>query len=441
MFLFYLLPFRLYEFSSGAATYFLIKKYIVQWNSRSKLITLLSIIPIIWILLDTSFTDSSKFFKTWTLMIFLTIAVFFSQNISKSKSFIAKKLESFGGYAYSIYLIHLPLITLVHIKYPENAYIPVLMGVVSIFIGILISRYIEIPFMKKKNIVVAYALGILVIILVSLNHILVGFNSRNNVGEVFTQESAKYFRTGGCDDTAIIGSRFCEWNTEHSRSVVVVGDSQATFALDGIIPAASDDNLKVVSAARLGCPFMANTYFLDTNEKCFKIREKVWNYLQLNTPDFVIISNLSTGYLKSSRTTFSNLDGKCPEINGLGCKGYEGAIRDTINKLESMNIKVILIQTIPNFVGEYDRDIFDLNPKFNTSRDDLFRTRFPTYISEKNIEKNTSLVLIDPFEVLCSNSECPLSKNGKFLYANEFHLSTWGALQLTPQLSAAFNSM
>ena len=312
------------------------------------------------------------------------------------------------------------------------------MGLISILCGIIIYHLIEFPFTihRKKSFLIY--LGVLFVIIFGLNQALDNFNIRNNIGGVFTTESAKYFRTGGCDDSVLIGSKYCEWNIGFNNSVVVVGDSQATFALDGIVPAASRNKLKVVSAARLGCPFMVNTLFNDSSEKCYKIRENVWKYISDAKPSFVVISNLSTGYLKSSRATFSNSGVKCPDLNGMGCKGYEDAIMETVSKLESMNIKVILIQTIPNFVGEFERKFLDLNPKLSTSREKLFNTRYPTFISEKNIASQTGLILIDPFDVLCSKDECPLKKAQKFLYANEFHMSTWGAMQLIPKLDSAF---
>jgi peptidoglycan/LPS O-acetylase OafA/YrhL len=434
MLMFYLLPFRIYEFLIGSLTYFLIIRYRVIWDNLAKFSMFFFILASGVLLWTTSFSDQSKVLRSLLLMMCLSGIIIFSQAMPTSNKLLMRVLEKLGGYAYSIYLIHLPLITLFHIRYPNNELIPVFMGLVAIITGVLVSELIEFPQMIKRSKFVIVSLFSVVFLLVFLNYAFASYNSKNGVGEVFTEKSAQYFREGGCIDSTLIGDELCEWNSNFDNSIIVVGDSQATFALDGIIPAAYDTGFKVMSAARQGCPFMDNSIFNDPNEKCFVIREKAWQYIESIKPDFVIISNLSTGYLKSSRSTLSSNGEKCPDINGFGCNGYKNGLEKTIKKLESLKIKVILIQTIPNFTGEFNRNFFDFDPKINTSRDKLFKTREPTAFIEESFEKSSDLKLVDPFEYLCNSKICPLTQNGEYLYANEFHLSTLGAQRLTSPL-------
>lgn len=434
MLMFYLLPFRIYEFLIGSFTYFLIKRYKVNWNNFAKSYLLFFIFAGVVLLWNNSFTDQSKVLKSSLLMICLSGIVVFSQEIPHSKKLLIRVAERLGGYAYSIYLIHLPLITLFHIRYPNNELIPVFMGFIAIIFGVLISEFIEFPQMIRRSKFVLFAFFLLLCFVAFLNYVLNSYNSRNGVDQIFTDRSAQYFRDGNCNDSTLIGDASCEWNKNFDNSIIVVGDSQATFALDGIIPAAQTTGFKVVSAAREGCPFMDNSIFNDPNEKCFIIREKVWQFIESTKPDFVIVSNLSTGYLKSSRSTISSNGEKCPDVNGFGCAGYKKSLEKTIDRLESLNVKVILIQTIPNFTGEFNRNFFDFNPQINTSREKLRTTREPTSFIEENLQRSSGLKLVDPFEYLCNSKDCPLKENGEYLYANEFHLSTLGAQKLSPPL-------
>ena len=445
MFYFYLTPFRLYEFLFGVFVFQLLKVIDPDWNFFTKLLfTLLSSATLL-IFLNTNIADQDKHPKVVFLMLFLSCMVIITKNKPRSTRKWQKKLEVFGSCAYPIYLIHLPVITLVHIHYPENQYVPILVGILSLPIGILISKTIESKQIHERDRTFLFSSSI--ILFFSIVIISIAFNSsfwqnRSNENRIFTDDFLYYYDNSGCTDNDTIGSRNCTWSIENYRDTVfVAGDSQASFGLDAIIPAAESANLRVVSGARKGCPFIDDSIFSSQANECTEVRNNSWLWIENNKPKYVVIANLSTGYLKTSRKTITNPGGKCPDINGLGCKGYEIALRNTVERVNEYGSKVVLLQTIPNYTGHFDRSLFNFNPNYTTEKNILALAREPSYLAEVEVSKDREILLVDPMLYLCQKTQCPLVLGGKYLYANSYHISTAGAQLLIPKFTEIFQDL
>ena len=100
---------------------------------------------------------------------------------------------------------------------------------------------------------------------------------RYNNSNLFSSNNAFYSKSE-CRDESSIASNDCRWNFAKDNSTVfVAGDSQAVAALDAIIPAASSVQMNVVLGARKGCPFFDTTILMAPADKCYYVREQVWN--------------------------------------------------------------------------------------------------------------------------------------------------------------------
>jgi len=443
MFLFYMTPFRLFEFIFGVFAFNLFDFVNLKWNLVSKTITGLLFVSILYLFLITNLADQNKHEKILLLMLLLCCLIIFSKNKVRSEKRWEILLEKFGSYAYPIYLIHLPIITLTHIHFPENKYVPVVAGMMSLPIGMLIGEKIEkqqVIIKSKKFICVSF--GIFLMLTAFIWYVFSSSNLMTNSSEskVFSDNYLFYYKQSGCTDVALIGAINCGWNdTGNKGTVFVAGDSQASHGLDAVIPAASIQNLRVISGARNGCPFIDDMIFVSSSDKCFKTRADNWLWIEKNRPKFVVIANLSTGYLKTSRKTFSNPGGKCPDINGLGCKGYGIALNRTVNQIEKYGSKAVILQTIPSFSGQFDRNIFDFYPEFTINRNILSLAREPSYLAEKQVSQHRELLLVDPFIYLCQGNMCPLKITEDYLYADPFHISTEGAKLLIPRFVEIFS--
>jgi peptidoglycan/LPS O-acetylase OafA/YrhL len=445
MALFYLLPYRAYEFIFGVFMFHLLAFINLKWNLISKISSKVLMISIVYIFIITNISDQNKHIKISLLMLFLCCLMIVSKNRARSDKRWQIALETFGSFAYPIYLVHLPIITLVHIHFPENKYIPIIAGIISLPIGIIISEKIEkkqLVIKSRKFLYISFAILFLLCATLWLSFSNLTYTKDSIESKIFTNDYLFYYNNSGCTDESAIGAINCQWNIKgYDETVFVVGDSQASFGLDAIVPAAMTQNLRVVSGARKGCPFIDDLIFNSNSDKCSETRINDWLWIKDNKPKFVVIANLSTGYLKTSRKTFSNPGGKCPDINGLGCKGYEMSLDRTIKEIKKYGSKVILLQTIPNYTGQFNRKVFDFNPNYTVNKNILSLAREPSYLAEVEVSQDQELYLIDPFLYMCLENQCPLSFKGKYLYANSYHISTEGAKLLIPKLTEIFKSL
>lgn len=445
MFLFYLTPFRLFEFFFGVFVFHLLDFMHIKWNLISKITFRILFLLILYIFLTTNISDQNRHEKILFLMVLLGCILLVSKNMERSYKKWQVLLENLGFYAYSIYLIHLPMITLIHMHFPENKYVPIIAGTFSVPIGILITKKIENKQLILRSKKFMFLCGMILFLVSSVFWLTFGnssYSDKSVENKIFTDNYLFYYNQSGCSDESSIGAINCSWNNKNNQETVfVVGDSQASFGLDAIVPAAKTQNLRVVSGARNGCPFIDDMVFTLNLDKCSKTRTDDWLWIRDNKPKIVIIANLSTGYLKTSRRTLSNPGGKCPDINGLGCKGYEIALRKTIKQIKEYGSKVILLQTIPNYTGQFERTFLDFNPEYTVREKVLSLAREPSYLVEVDLSKKNEIYLVDPFLYLCEKNKCPLKSYGKYLYANSFHISTEGAKLLIPRFSEIFKEI
>ena len=440
---FYLTPFRIFEFISGALAYQINSATNIKWNKTSKITSIGSILLLTFVFFSTNVSDTNRQYKVALMMLLLVFVVVFSSNKPSVTHMGGRTFEELGNLAYPLYLLHLPLITLSHIHFPQNKFIPIYAGLLALFFSIFIHRIVEEKQIKQKNkstvLLLTAILFIPCIGLIALTKF-TNLEVRYNNSNLFSSNNAFYSKSE-CRDESSIASNDCRWNFAKDNSTVfVAGDSQAVAALDAIIPAASSVQMNVVLGARKGCPFFDTTILMAPADKCYYVREQVWNWIAQNKPKFVVIANLSTGYLKTSRVTISNPGGKCPDINGIGCKGYQAAIYQTVKRLIDLGTKPIILQTIPNYTNQYQRSIFDFFPDFASDKKILFLEREPSYISETKVQDALpKLSLVDPFDYLCDDIKCGLIEEGNFLYADTFHISTYGAGLLVPEFVSIFN--
>ena len=159
---FFLAPFRVNEFLIGVL-FFLIKNnltgisnYSISQRIRYFYNEVISIIGLTFIFLSIAFYDEHILFPGWYVMLPIAGAILL---ISGSKSVISKVLLQnklmvlVGKSSYSIYLVHWPIIVYFGIwhKTVEFSLLDiVLLSIMSIILGYISYRYIEIPYLRKK---------------------------------------------------------------------------------------------------------------------------------------------------------------------------------------------------------------------------------------------------------------------------------------------------
>jgi len=127
----------------------------------------------------------------------------------------------------------------------------------------------------------------------------------------------------------------------------------------------------------------------------------------------------------------------------------EGLMR-TIRKLISINRKVVIIAMVPELSSDLPRyyylrtRFYDLYKNTEIGNDVEYYNRRNKVIKEiiSELNDNPSVSFIHPEKMLFDKKGNGLSSiDGRLLYRDKHHLSTYGSLYITPELEKIFSSM
>jgi hypothetical protein len=232
----------------------------------------------------------------------------------------------------------------------------------------------------------------------------------------------------------------CVWgNPESDTTVVLVGDSQAYAAADGLAKTAELLDIKLVVGSVSGCPFLN----LDTSGRkivdCEKFKLDVFDYIKTSRPNVVVVANRSSGYLnpESGWRAFLNPLGQEISTAKVARTTYEESLarlaldlRDTADFVLFQNIPEPENIGSPPSVWSYliHKDAYDGNPKSKVFIDRDVRS----------LESRSSLkygfTLFDPVKILCPDfCATGIDVEGKFM--DSWHLSTFESERLESSLT------
>lgn len=243
-----------------------------------------------------------------------------------------------------------------------------------------------------------------------------------------------------CTDRPFDPSK-CTWNEELAGGqVLLVGDSQAYAAADGVIEAAQSLGLGTVVSSRSGCPLST----LDTTgEKpydCPSWQRQMLDFALSTKPRAVVIANRSTGYTNSGwRTTISKAGDFATSANAVSL--YVGGLNEAVRQLNTAGIPVIILQNIP----EHDqveaqpslvRRVFPMTAPSAFDLTETLERRAKVAAAERSIaQSHPSVLLVDPFTILCQENACPMYIDDAPIYLDPWHLTREGSLLLAPALA------
>lgn len=429
--LFFLFPFRFFEFLFGS--------YIAFYENKKKNFVIfpnLFIFGIIGILFSYYFFNEETNFLLRTIVICLLTSLIIINKKNKFNFLINNKIfQQIGLVSYSFYLIHWPLIVLLEFYFFEklNLISKVAVFFVSIIFSYLIYRNIEKPFREplsyKKKVYIIIAPIIFIFLLFSINF----FNLSNFKVEQYKLDKFNKInfdkKNEFCENKHSlkkdVKEKICLVGNEQNADIVIMGDSNGTMWFPGFKLFAEKLNLDIVSYSR-ACN----------------------NFPHLNM-------NLSVKFVNCEEV---DLTGKTLVL-GAQWFNYQNTshINRLINKyvlniskiVENRNFKelkqIIIMGQIPNFLkNQFDLNTCFLRPKFliNIDCEEYFNSseNKNKYLSEirdfnskffEKIQKNKTLneykiFFIDPVKNLCKEN-CIQFNNGKLLYMDNNHLSIEGS--------------
>ena len=446
---------RIWQFTLGGLAFLLMDRLQNRTAKIPKGIHLLGVIAVVMILFSP--IHMSLKVSSFLASIFAVIVIL-SKSVDVLPNFLIQKLEWVGDRSYSIYLVHMPLLYLA--KYSpglgsglSQKFLVIMMIFMSILLGHLQFELVEKKFKitgQRMNPVPARSIlrpmvgfiGI-PIVLFSLILALAQMDYRP-ILKNFVKDSkvdSHLLARAGCVDEAFNPSK-CSWNVSQSKgSVLLVGDSQAYAAADGVQLAANKLQLNFVGASASGCPFLQTDTTGDKPINCLNFQSSILDYIQSAKPEYVIIANRTTGYMDPSAgwRTFLNSEGKPAKDASEAAEIYSTKLFEISTKLNSLGAKVIIYQNIPEPTEDGNpQSIFQYIFLRNNYKNGIISTlQFNSTARsiEESFAKKGLISLYDPSVQICGNS-CSDKINIEGKYMDSWHLSTKESLNLSSSIES-----
>ena len=420
---------RLWQFTLGGIIFLIGKSNLVNKKLRYAHYFFLSF------LLIFLFTPINIGVQNSTIAVSLSTALIIILKISDSRlNSIVKKLEWLGDRSYSIYLLHLPLITIA--KYSpaleigglENRSFQILVAVIStIVIASFIFSKVENKFRLNNkvdtNIKIKKRFKISFILVPLL--IFTGINlgqTLDIIKDPYMPSMPKTMPYEWDSNCRVMQRKTapkndpCIYRTNKAQgNILIIGDSTAASLSKSLIEFSNKKNYDVYVSTHASCPFIFKDREFKNSDSCTSHNLSILKYLENKKFDFIFYSHSSESIMEASESYSRN------KLNLEVLK--------SLAQIKNDGNQIIFIGVTP--VYYHAKTVFD-----------LILNKHGTYskvakLDNENLKNTAALFRINYFDIynlFCSDLRCvnKLGENWKF--DDGVHLSHFGAGLLGPKI-------
>lgn len=366
---------------------------------------------------------------------------------------LSMKMPVFIGLiSYSLYLWHWPIISF--IEYSQVIKLTPLIATFCILFAIILAvfswQFIETPIRKKVILATtrqAYigaglALITLAVLGLSVSHFK-GIPSRLNTTVVQYAAGATDINPHRNECNKPSFDRFekdemCLLNEDKAikPTFAIWGDSHADAAAPVFYELATENKKNGYVFTADACPPILG-YALQGFDgfSCPGFNERVLNFIEEKNIKHVVLISSWAERLNQDSSYFADVSwydtykSKYSDVTAA-------ALQRTIDLLQKKGVKVYLMFTVP--IAPFDpprtlalESLYGLADVAASLPLSTYKKSQPSDM-ELIIKNNKRVTFIDPALVFCDENECRFSDNGKSLYYNDGHISTYGASKLKP---------
>lgn len=458
--IFYLLPFRVFEFACGA-----ILVFIPQIHSSKRLLAdVLSLLGLALIGYSIFSFDTQTVFPSFNALYPCIGSALLI--IAGSESRIAFLLEStwatwFGLISYSLYLVHWPIIVFVKyfkINLPLTQTDQVVITIISTTLAYASYRWIETPFrlrtftssIFRKPVIILGCVSLVVALSLSVylqNGWIWRITPKQNLNLTKSGEGFHLENYGG-KDFPRKGSLTEDFNSE----ILLIGDSHGRHLLFGLNEQIyMKHGINISVNAGTSCLHLPGFTKLNADQNydisCPKAYQGVRDVLETNKSiKLVIIGQRWADQISRAGLIDSEGNRVKDRVDRndllLGLAGLKSLVKD---------VPLLIIGQLPetNNTNLYDlltRPLF--GELYQNQREMLEHSVLPKYHAEVNsillefAEMNQGVFFLNPSEVLCSKSQCVnFNTKSELLYSDTHHLSKSGSLLVISAFEAQILSL
>ena len=442
--IFFLLPFRVFEFAIGALTVWLIHYQTRQWIYEVLFVT--GLILIVYAML--TFTDKLLFPSFYGLVPTLGAAlIIYSGQKSSLRILLTNKLAvGLGLISYSLYLIHWPIIVFWFYLRGEISHSIISVGIigVSIVIAALSYRYIEQPFRNQKynlsepkwKYTSIAAISILFFVGLHMKYSN-GWAWRLPKSEIVFPDAGgtKNFHTKYYGGAGYYGY----YPTSAKKAdIVLMGDShgrQYAYGLDKLL--VKDKNASMYVSRCTSSIYLPNFVRVDTNNQfnySHHALSDVLNIVQTSKPKLVILSELWIWQMSVADILDKNGRRLHKKIT----------TEDVITGILALKKKIgestlVVIGNVPgagyNLYDIFSRPRLPMFSKIDANKYLKSRPK-PANIAFNNTLRDAALssgkfIFLDPHDILCHDGLCEnLDGQKRLIYSDAYHLSRYGSTEV-----------
>jgi peptidoglycan/LPS O-acetylase OafA/YrhL len=415
-FAFFGAPARFWEILVGVILAFTVKKFKDHSKILSAALAFLGLVLVVWASL--TFDAATKFPGHLALLpvVGTALLILFNQNVGVlNKFFGSKRLVYLGDISYSLYLWHWPLIVFAKAIWPNSSSaVLIAAAAVSLVPADLSYRLVESRFRKPTAKSKSHKTLVIGLLAVTPLFVSIVANRAANTGLGLPRVEGKYTNLAsrsGCLGGANLDQQNCFFGVDEPKfKAVLIGDSNARSASDGVANAVSSLSGRLFISWESGCPFLIDV----KDESCRTLNEKRLDSILRFKPDMIFLVNYQNYLTDSVINNVKRLD-------------------ETLRVLSSFGIPVVVQGQIPECTYPIYLALFGgtKNLKCEPSLESQLMRNNTVVESRRSTIQYVDNVFVDPAFAFCEKSECDYFRES-WIYSDLEHLSPTGSKLLTP---------
>lgn len=361
-------------------------------------------------------------------------------------------LNLIGDVSYGWYIWHWPLIVFADIIYPANTTAKVISALVALIVSIISYRLVEHPIRINPTFVGrrAFRLAAICVIAPLLTSAVVLVGAKTGLGLPRNETRAHNpsladvlgcQADGGDFDPArcVVAPNASNTNIANSeKTILLIGDSQAGAASDGVAEAANQLGMKFAVWYNNGCPVFPRP--TDERDDCPFFQSHLSKVISLTQPSVIVVANSSTLYT----TRGAQRGGLTIRLESGGlANNYEESVQEWSEGLRAIldsnlfnSVPVLLLQEVPS--SDFSRvSLFRRTVQGSVVSLKYFYDRNHVVAAERlylnNLENGD---VLDPAAVICPDGQCRSVLGEQPIYADQYHLSPFGSRLLVNEFKS-----
>lgn len=462
---FYLISSRAWELLAGAILVFVNFSRFFKSSVIKELFSLVGLSMLLCSFIVFDKKDALPGFYSLIPVIGTMLLIVFTS----SSSIVGKLLSHhwlvfIGLISYSLYLWHQPILALIKLKTvgAPNFYFLFSGLLVSFLLAILSWKYIESPFRDKRKtsrkfvfcftvlgISISVILGLFIFYKEGLPN---RFSSRINYSEIKYSPKREECHTSGTD--YLKPNEACRYFEGNDMTWAVLGDShgvELSYSLAEILNRNQESVLHLTNSACPAAAFME----LILPKGCANWSREAIDVIvgDIRIKNVILIYRYSYHFFGDHIDSYPNLPNRSP-INHVSLKQrkafgsnvrdyYWSSFKKTVDTLIDHNKRVFVVYPIPELPLNITKmiapltifsDMPTIRPEKALPIDYYYRRN--RYVINKldSLSYGTNLIPIKVDELFCGESHCIAAEYEKSFYADDDHLSLYGARKLAIEI-------